>query len=82
MACSKHRAIRTMNRQRADFSERFATEALACGQIPREMRPLSGHARVDSVVASQAIPAFLPGAKERTRADGPLRTWPERLATI
>jgi hypothetical protein len=27
MACSKHRAIRIVNPQRADFSERFATEA-------------------------------------------------------
>lgn len=30
---------------------------------PSRDPPLSGHARVDSVVASQAIPTFLPGAK-------------------
>ena len=39
---------------------------------PSRDAPLSGHARVDSVVASQV--AFLPGAKdlERTRAGAPL----------
>jgi hypothetical protein len=52
--------------------------------VRSDYAPLGGHARVDSLVASQAIPAFLPGAKGLgTYNGGPSVTYVARgLATI